>query len=151
MSDPDRSTAPRASGTALPGREIRRFDGHDDEVTSVAFAPDGATCLTGSGDRTARFWDCATGEPIRALIPLPDSWAVLGPDGRMLAHGPNLLALRPCRRTRHGPHPGPGQRHPPPPRSLTRGLLLATAPPPPSTADQRHARRQHHGGDHRAS
>jgi WD40 repeat protein len=59
-------------------------------VTSVAFAPDGATCLTGSHDGTVRFWDVANDALIRVLVPLPDSWAVLGPNGEMLAHGPNF-------------------------------------------------------------
>ena len=33
------------------------FKGHGAEVYSVAFSPDGKSILTGSGDKTARFWD----------------------------------------------------------------------------------------------
>jgi len=69
------------------GQKIRTFKGpqppagsHDEatrsseiEVTSVAFSPDGRSVLTGSGgvlnnsDFTARLWDAATGQQIRAF------------------------------------------------------------------------------------
>ena len=39
--------------------------GHSNAITSVAFAPDGATVLTGGVDGTARLWDAATGAEIR--------------------------------------------------------------------------------------
>ena len=38
--------------------------GHSDSIRSVAFAPDGATVLTGGHDRTARLWDAQTGAEI---------------------------------------------------------------------------------------
>jgi WD40 repeat protein len=38
------------------GQELRRYIGHTDAVTAVAFAPDGKHILTGSADRTARLW-----------------------------------------------------------------------------------------------
>ncbi len=36
---------------------------HEDDVTAVAFSPDGKTVLTGSHDHTARLWDARTGAP----------------------------------------------------------------------------------------
>jgi NADH:flavin oxidoreductase / NADH oxidase family/WD domain, G-beta repeat len=41
--------------------------GYISVVTSVAFSPDGARVLTGSTNATARLWDAATGEEIRAV------------------------------------------------------------------------------------
>ena len=38
-------------------KEKNHFQGHQDEVNSVAFAPDGKSLLTGSGDKTAKLWD----------------------------------------------------------------------------------------------
>jgi WD40 repeat protein len=47
---------------------IPRWTGrHGDDVTSVAFSPEGRHVLTGSADRTARFWDVSTGSEIRTL------------------------------------------------------------------------------------
>ena len=36
--------------------------GHNREVTSVAFSLDGRQLATGSGDKTARVWDLASGQ-----------------------------------------------------------------------------------------
>ncbi len=41
---------------------LRTFEGHTETVTSVAFAPDERTVLTGSWDGTARLWDAVTGD-----------------------------------------------------------------------------------------
>src|SRR5207247_1162739 len=43
------------------GREIRRFEGHSEQVRSVAFSPDGRAVLTGSRDQTARISEVTTG------------------------------------------------------------------------------------------
>ena len=39
------------------GKEIRTFEGHKDEVSSVAFSPDGEYIVSGSGDNTLKLWD----------------------------------------------------------------------------------------------
>ncbi|MGJ8671212.1 MAG: NACHT domain-containing protein, partial [Oceanococcus sp.] len=38
--------------------------GHEDRLTSVAFAPDGRTVLTGSDDKTCRLWGVSSGKTI---------------------------------------------------------------------------------------
>lgn len=68
------------------GADVRRFTGHTDVVSVVAYAPDGRSVLTASYDNTVRLWNAATGAPIRRFegnnSPLID--AVFSPDGRFL-------------------------------------------------------------------
>jgi WD40 repeat protein len=45
--------------------ELRRFEGHSQEVNGVAFGPDGRRLLSGGLDGTVRLWDVATGKEIR--------------------------------------------------------------------------------------
>ncbi len=41
----------------LEGKIIQEFKAHDDELNSIAFAPDGKSVLTSSYDKTARHWN----------------------------------------------------------------------------------------------
>ena len=55
----------RAGLAAYPYRVALR--GHEDWVTSAQFSADGKTVLTASWDNTARLWDVASGQELRAL------------------------------------------------------------------------------------
>jgi WD40 repeat protein len=48
-------------------REERTLLGHQDEVISAVFSPDGRRVVTASRDRTARIWDSAGGKEIARL------------------------------------------------------------------------------------
>jgi hypothetical protein len=58
-----RSTTPTSRIRVETG-SIRTFGGHTEWVFSVAFSPDGRTALSGSGDKTLKLWDVATGNEI---------------------------------------------------------------------------------------
>jgi WD40 repeat protein len=87
------------AGRRLPGYFVllRRFEGHQGNVTGVAFAHDGRRVLTASADRTLRLWDAATGKQ-RKRIAAHDSWvrcvAFAPDDRRAISCGDdNLLRL----------------------------------------------------------
>jgi hypothetical protein len=48
--------------------EIRRFEGHDGNVMSVALSRDGQKALTGSADKTVRLWDVKTGKELLKMV-----------------------------------------------------------------------------------
>jgi WD40 repeat protein/serine/threonine protein kinase len=61
--------------------------GHTAAVATVVFSPDGRQLVSGSHDRTIRFWDAATGMPLRTLTGHTDAVYALAftPNGRRFA------------------------------------------------------------------
>jgi WD40 repeat protein len=47
------------------GRQVQVFRGHDRDIWSAEFSPDGKFIVTGSWDNTARVWDVATGKEVQ--------------------------------------------------------------------------------------
>jgi FOG: WD40 repeat len=48
----------------------------EETVHSLAFSPDGKTLVSGSSDRTIRFWDIATGRPEKVFVQLSRVWLI---------------------------------------------------------------------------
>ena len=72
--------------THLPSKTLR---GHLEDVTSVAFSPDGQRIVTGSWDQTAKVWEAASGRELLKLeghsAPI---WCVaFSPDGQKIVTG----------------------------------------------------------------
>ena len=71
------------------------FDGHQQEIYSLAFSKDGRLIVSGSGDRTARVWEMSDGSCTVLTINDSDSLnadagvtsVAISPNGRLVAAG----------------------------------------------------------------
>src|SRR5260370_1271843 len=86
--------AARADDAAEKPVLVLDAGGNTAMVGKAPSAPDGRELITVSDDKTIRFWDVASGEPLRVLRPPigvgPEGKiyaAALAPDGRTLAVG----------------------------------------------------------------
>lgn len=68
---------------------IRRFEGHDNAIYSIAVHPDETLLASGGRDNQAIIWDIETGEPLHVLSNHTSSiyTVAFSPDGSLLATG----------------------------------------------------------------
>jgi ribosome assembly protein 4 len=73
------------------------INGHGEPILAAMFSPASSSRMTtGSGDNTARIWDCDTGTPLHTLQG-HTSWVLCvsySPDGTMIATGSNDRTVR---------------------------------------------------------
>ena len=70
------------------GLAVRRFEGHNGWVVSLACSPDGKTLASSSCDCKVKLWDIQTGKCLHSLKQHEEVWSVaFSPDGKLLASG----------------------------------------------------------------
>jgi WD40 repeat protein len=80
----------------MSGQELFALHGHQEPVWGIAFAPDGRTVASASGDRTIKLWDIATGAERATLRGHTDQVdaVALSPNGKFLASASHDRTVR---------------------------------------------------------
>ncbi len=106
----------------VAGKDARRFEGHTQEIVTVAVTRDGKKALSAGRDNTVRLWDATTGKEAGRLADQPGAFpvrAALSPDGRWAALAtPSTVRLFSLNPLREAGTLRPGHR-------LIRGLVFA--------------------------
>src|SRR6202158_1826456 len=71
------------------GAQLHTFDGHADNVNSIAYSPNGRAIASGSADGTIKLWDVNTAAQLRSFNGHTNiiNSVAFSPDGKMLASG----------------------------------------------------------------
>ena len=70
------------------GKELRKFEGHTYAISAIAFSHDGKRIVSGSGDKTVRVWNAATGKQLQMFGQAqPVSSLALSADEKQLLTG----------------------------------------------------------------
>ncbi len=72
---------------AATGKEVRRYEGHQGQILSLAVAPDGLGLVTGAQDNQIKLWDIPQAKSLRSFGGHEGGAArfVLSPDGQLVA------------------------------------------------------------------
>jgi WD40 repeat protein len=76
---------------------LQTLEGHTSSVRSVAFSPDGKQIVSGSGDRTVRLWDTATGQQVLPALEGHTNSVrsvAFSPDGKQIVSGSGDWTVR---------------------------------------------------------